>query len=48
MERNAAAEQVIRELWLDYFNRVLLEKGVIGEREYRRMALRIRGLEKER
>lgn len=34
------------QLWLGYFNRVLLEKGVITERDHNRMALLIerRGL----
>lgn len=28
-------------LWLSYYNRVLLEKKLISEREYGRMALKI-------
>lgn len=34
-------KRMAEELWLDYFNRVLFEKGVITERERNRMALLI-------
>ena len=30
-------------LWLDYYNRVLYEKGLITEREHNRMSLKIKG-----
>ncbi len=35
--RRAAAEQI----WLHYYNRVLYEKGIIGEEERNRMSNRI-------
>ena len=34
--------QVVNEIWLLYFNRYLLEHGVIDETTYRRMDLKIR------
>ena len=36
-ERKRAAEQ----MWLHYYNRVLYEKGIIGEEERNRMSNRI-------
>lgn len=36
-EKKRLADQI----WLGYFNRVLLEKGVITEREHNRMSLLI-------
>ena len=35
--KRAAAEQI----WLEYYNRVLYEKGIIGEEERNRMSNRI-------
>ena len=35
--------QLAGRLWLEYYNRVLYEKGLITEREYRRMSLKISG-----
>jgi hypothetical protein len=34
-------QQILEELWLNYFNTVLLESGCITEDEYRRMKLKI-------
>ena len=34
-------EQLQRQAWLLYFNRVLYERGLITEQEYRRMKVRI-------
>lgn len=36
-----AKEQAARQLWLMYFNRTLLEKGVITDREYGQMKVKI-------
>ena len=36
------SNDLIRILWLEYFNRVLKEKGILNEREYFRMLQRIR------
>ena len=41
MAASAAREQAARQLWLLYFNRVLLEKGIITEREYGQMKVKI-------
>lgn len=41
MPAGAGKNQLAEELWLDYYNRVLFEKGVITEREHCRMALLI-------
>ena len=41
MSVSCTKEQIQREAWLLYFNRVLYEKGVIGEQEYRRMKAKI-------
>ena len=37
-------EQTVREIWLLYFNRYLLEKGIITEQEHDRMKLKIQAL----
>ena len=34
-------EQIQRQAWLLYFNRVLYERGVISEQEYNRMKVQI-------
>ena len=34
-------EGVVRGIWLNYYNNVLFEKGIITEREYRRMQAQI-------
>ncbi len=39
--RTPAKETVARQIWLNYFNNTLLERGVITEDEWRRMKLRI-------
>ena len=36
-QKRVAAEQI----WLEYYNRVLYEKGIIGEEERNRMSNRI-------
>lgn len=41
MTRSATKSEVQRQVWLLYFNRVLLEKGLISEKEYRQMILKI-------
>ena len=35
--------QLAGRLWLEYYNRTLYEKGLITEREHRRMSLKISG-----
>ena len=35
-------EQLARELWLDYFNQVLRQKGIITESDYLKMTRKIR------
>lgn len=41
MAASAAKAQAARQLWLLYFNRTLLEKGIISEKEYRQMKVKI-------
>lgn len=41
MTRSMSKSEVQRQVWLLYFNRVLFEKGVISEKEYRQMILKI-------
>ena len=41
MTRSLNKTEVQRQIWLLYFNRVLLEKGVINEKEYRQMMVKI-------
>ncbi len=41
MTRSTTKSEVQRQVWLLYFNRVLLEKGLISEKEYRQMVLKI-------
>lgn len=36
-----AREQTARQIWLLYFNRILLERGVITEKEHNRMKIKI-------
>lgn len=43
MSDTSTKEQAARELWLLYFNRALLEKGVITEKEYNQMKTKIQG-----
>lgn len=46
-QKTVSEEQKKRELgsrlWLDYYNRVLYEKGLITEQERNRMSLKISG-----
>ena len=37
----SSRETVERKAWLMFFNRVLLEKGLINESEYRQMLVKI-------
>ena len=37
-----AKNRAVREIWLLYFNKTLLEKGVITEKEHNRMKLKIK------
>ena len=39
--KERAKEQAARQIWLLYFNRTLLEKGVITEKEYNQMKTKI-------
>lgn len=41
MTRSITKNEVQRQVWLLYFNRVLFEKGVITEKEYRQMIIKI-------
>lgn len=41
MSTTPAKEQAARQLWLLYFNRVLLEQGVITEKEHKQMKVKI-------
>ena len=40
-------EIMARRLWLHYFNRVLLERGLITREEYGRLSQRISGIGRE-
>lgn len=37
MSDTSTKEQAARQIWLLYFNRVLLERGVITEKEYNQL-----------
>jgi len=37
-------EQLVREVWLNYYNDYLRERGVITDKEWRKMRLAIGGL----
>ena len=37
----SSREAVVRQLWLNYFNRVLCQRGVITQEEYQKLAHRI-------
>lgn len=41
MSTTSAKSQAARQIWLLYFNRTLLEKGLITEREHSLMKLKI-------
>ena len=41
MSASNSAHQASRQIWLLYFNRTLLEKGVITEKAHNRMKLKI-------
>ena len=41
MSTSDSAKQVSRQIWLLYFNKTLLEKGVITEKEHNRMKLKM-------
>ena len=41
MSTTPSKEQTAREIWLLHFNRVLLEQGVITEKEHNQMKVRI-------
>ena len=47
MSRSGTKDQIFREIWLNYFNRVLLEKGLISEQEYNRIKIRIQSQTRE-
>ena len=36
-------EQVARQIWLLYFNRTLLERGIITEKAHNQMKVKIQG-----
>lgn len=41
MSTSLAKEQAARQIWLLYFNRTLLERGVITEKQYNQMKVKI-------
>mgnify|MGYP001128319217 CR=1 FL=1 len=41
MSTTPTREQVARQVWLLYFNRTLLEQGIITEKEHNQMKVRI-------
>lgn len=41
MSTSSAKEQAARQIWLLYFNRTLLERGVITEKQYNQMKVKI-------
>lgn len=41
MSTTLTKEQVTRQIWLLYFNRTLLERGIITEKEYNQMKIKI-------
>ncbi len=44
MSAMLSKEQAVREIWLLYFNRVLMERGMITEKEHNKMKARIQGI----
>ena len=44
---SSAKERTVRQLWLLYFNRTLLERGVITEKEYNQMKVKIQSQQKD-
>lgn len=42
MSASVTREQLEKQSWLFYYNRVLLEQGVLTEKEYRQMMERIK------
>ena len=46
MSAFSSAKQMSRQIWLLYFNKVLLEKGVITQKEYNRMNIKIQSQQK--
>lgn len=43
MSNTLTREQAAQQIWLLYFNRVLLEQGIITEKEYSQMKVKIQG-----
>lgn len=43
MSTTPTREQVARQVWLLYFNRTLLEQGIITEKEHNQMKVKIQG-----
>lgn len=41
MSTTSAKDQIARQIWLLYFNRTLLERGVIEEKEHNQMRIKI-------
>ena len=41
MSTTPAKDQTARQIWLLHFNRTLLEKGIITEKEHNQMKIRI-------
>ena len=41
MSTSLTKEQAARQIWLLYFNRALLERGVITEKQYNQMKVKI-------
>lgn len=46
MTKGNAKNQAARQIWLLYFNKILLERGVITEREHNRMKIKIQAVER--
>ena len=48
MSERESKKQAARQIWLLYFNRTLLERGVITEREHNQMKVKIQAQTAER
>lgn len=47
MSPELTKEQLARQIWLLYFNRTLLERGIITEKEYNQMKVKIQSQTKQ-
>jgi len=41
MSTTSTKEQAARQIWLLYFNRTLLERGIISEKQHNQMKIKI-------